>query len=166
MRLNGLSLFSNVGIAEAYLKDVGIDIVLANEIDDKRARFYQEVYSDAHMICGDVTDPIVRDEIVKEAKEKHVDFIIATPPCQGMSEAGLRLEFDPRNQLIFYAVDVIKRVKPRFVLLENVPKQLTTKIKYNGEVILIPEYIKKEGVSLSKKPVKTGFTGFDLIIVA
>ena len=144
MRLNGLSLFSNVGIAEAYLKDVGIDIVLANEIDDKRARFYQEVYSDAHMICGDVTDPIVREEIVKEAKEKHVDFIIATPPCQGMSEAGLRLEFDPRNQLIFYAVDVIKRVKPKFVLLENVPKQLTTKIKYNGEVILIPEYIKKE----------------------
>ena len=70
MRLNGLSLFSNVGIAEAYLKDVGIDIVLANEIDDKRARFYQEVYSDAHMICGDVTDPIVREEIVKEAKEK------------------------------------------------------------------------------------------------
>ena len=44
MRLNGLSLFANVGIAEAYLKDVGIDIVLANEIDEKRARFYQEVY--------------------------------------------------------------------------------------------------------------------------
>lgn len=144
MRLNGLSLFSNVGIAEAYLKDVGIDIVLANEIDEKRARFYQEVYPDAHMICGDVTETKVRDEIVKEAKEKKVEFIIATPPCQGMSEAGLRLEFDSRNQLIFDAVDVIKRVKPKFVLLENVPKQLTTKIKYNGEIILIPEYIKKE----------------------
>jgi len=61
-----------------------------------------------------------------------------------MSEAGLRLEFDPRNKLIFYAVDVIKKVKPKFVLLENVPKQLTTKIEYNGEVILIPEYIKRE----------------------
>lgn len=144
MRLNGLSLFSNVGIAEAYLKDVGIDVVLANEIDEKRARFYQEVYTDAHMICGDITDQIIRDEIVKEAIQKKVEFIIATPPCQGMSEAGLRLEFDPRNQLIFYAVDVIKKVKPKFVLLENVPKQLTTKIEYNGEVILIPEYIKRE----------------------
>lgn len=144
MRLNGLSLFSNVGIAEAYLKDVGIDVVLANEIDEKRAKFYQEVYSDAHMICGDITDQIIRDEIIKEAIQKNVEFIIATPPCQGMSEAGLRLEFDPRNQLIFYAVDVIKKVKPKFVLLENVPKQLTTKIKYNGEVILIPEYIKRE----------------------
>ena len=144
MRLNGLSLFSNVGIAEAYLKDVGIDIVLANEIDEKRAKFYQEVYSDAHMICGDITDQTTRGEIIKEAIQKNVEFIIATPPCQGMSEAGLRLEFDPRNQLIFYAVDVTKKVKPKFVLLENVPKQLTTKIKYNGKVILIPEYIKRE----------------------
>lgn len=144
MRLNGLSLFSNVGIAEAYLNEIGIDIVLANEIDEKRAKFYQEIYTDAHMICGDITEPKIRDKIVKEAKEKNVEFIIATPPCQGMSEAGLRLEFDPRNQLIFYAVDVIKRVKPKFVLLENVPKQLTTKIKYEGEVILIPDYIKKE----------------------
>ena len=35
MRLNGLSLFSNVGIAEAYLKDVGIDVVLAKETERK-----------------------------------------------------------------------------------------------------------------------------------
>ena len=144
MRLKGLSLFANVGIAEAFLKDVGVDIVLANEIDEKRARFYQDVYTDAHMICGDITDEKTRGQIVEEAKYKHIDFIIATPPCQGMSEAGLRLEFDQRNQLIFYAVDVIKRVRPKFVMLENVPKQLTTKIEHNGEIILIPEYIKRE----------------------
>ena len=81
---------------------------------------------------------------MEEAIQQKVEFIIATPPCQGMSEAGLRLEFDPRNQLIFYAVDVIKRVKPKFVLLENVPKQLTTKVEFNGKIMLIPEYIKKE----------------------
>ena len=96
------------------------------------------------MVCGDITNQLIRDRIVDEAKQKQVEFIIATPPCQGMSEAGLRLEFDPRNQLIFYAVDVIKRVKPKFVLLENVPKQLTTKIEYNGKIVLIPEYIKSE----------------------
>ena len=150
MRLKGLSLFANVGIAEAFLKEVGVDIVLANEIDEKRARFYQDVYTEAHMVCGDITDEKIRDQIVEEAKDKHVDFIIATPPCQGMSEAGLRLEFDQRNQLIFYAVDVIKRVRPKFVMLENVPKQLTTKIEHNGEIILIPEYIKRElGVDYS-----------------
>lgn len=143
-KLRGLSLFANVGIAEAYMKDIGVDIVLANEIDVDRARFYQDVYPETHMVCGDITDDVIRDRIVNESIAKKVNFVIATPPCQGMSEAGKRLEFDPRNQLIFYAVDVIKRVKPKFVLLENVPKQLTTKVEYDGEVILIPEYIRKE----------------------
>lgn len=142
--LKGLSLFANVGIAEAYLKDLDIDILVANEIDKDRARFYQDVYKDTHMIVGDITDDSIRDLIVNESLEKKVDFIIATPPCQGMSEAGLRLEMDPRNQLISYAIDVIKRVKPKFILLENVPKQLTTKIQYGNDIVLIPEYIKRE----------------------
>ena len=133
-KLKGLSLFANVGIAEAYMKDIGVDIKVANELDSKRARFYQEVYPDTHMICGDITDDKIRDEIIAEAISEDVDFVMATPPCQGMSEAGLRLEFDPRNQLIFYAVDVIKRIKPKYVFLENVPKQLTTKIRYNNEI--------------------------------
>lgn len=143
-RLKGLSLFANVGIAEAYLDDIGIDIVLANEIDEKRARFYHDVYKQTHMVCGDITDDNVRTNIVNEAIEKNVDLIMATPPCQGMSEAGLRLEFDPRNQLVSYAIDVIKRVKPKYVFMENVPKQLTTKIKLDDEILLIPEYIKRE----------------------
>ena len=113
-------------------------------MDETRAKFYQEVYPHTHMICGDITDDDIRDLVVEEAMEKRVDFLIATPPCQGMSEAGKRLEFDSRNQLISYAVDVIKRVKPKYVLLENVPKQLTTKIKCGEEIVLIPEYIKRE----------------------
>lgn len=143
-KLRGLSLFANVGIAEAFLDEIGVDIKIANEIDQERARFYQDVYPSTNMICGDITDDITRDLIVDSAIKEDIDFVIATPPCQGMSEAGLRLEFDKRNQLVEFAIDVIERVKPKFVLLENVPKQLTTKIYYNGEIVLIPEYIKKE----------------------
>ena len=143
-KLIGLSLFANVGIAEAYMEQLGVNIKIANEIDPDRARFYQDVYPNSHMICGDITDDNVRNQIVDEAIENGVDFVIATPPCQGMSEAGLRLQFDPRNQLISYAIDVIKRVMPKFVLLENVPQQLRTKIRHNDEIILIPEYIKRE----------------------
>lgn len=143
-KIKGLSLFANVGIAEAYLEQIGIDIVLANEIDANRARFYQDVYKKAHMVCGDITDDAVRSLIVDEAINQGVDLVMATPPCQGMSEAGLRLEFDPRNQLVSYAVDVIKRVKPCFAFMENVPKQLTTKIRCGDEIVLIPEYIKRE----------------------
>ena len=39
-RLKGLSLFANVGIAETYLKSTGIDILVANEINEIRAKFY------------------------------------------------------------------------------------------------------------------------------
>lgn len=143
-KLRGLSLFANVGIAEAYLKDIGVDILVANEIDENRARFYQDVYKECHMICGDITNNLIFEKIINESIEKKIDFIIATPPCQGMSEAGLRLEFDARNQLVYYAVEAIKRIKPKFAFMENVPKQLTTKIKYHDEIMLIPDYIKKE----------------------
>lgn len=143
-KLKGLSLFANVGIAEAYLESIGVDICVANEIDEVRARFYQDVYPNTHMICGDITDEDTRTSIVNESIEKGVDFIIATPPCQGMSEAGLRREFDARNQLVYYAIDAIKRIRPKFALLENVPQQLKTKINLNGEIMLIPEYIKRE----------------------
>ena len=144
MRDNGLSLFANVGIAEARFAELGIKILVANEIVEDRAKFYSEVYPETHMICGDITDDTVRDNIVSESIEKHVNFVIATPPCQGMSVAGNRDANDPRNQLIYYAIDVIKRVKPDYVLLENVPRQLTTKIVVNGKEVKIPEYIRAE----------------------
>ena len=143
-KLRGLSLFANVGIAEAYLESIGIDICIANEIDPIRAKFYQDVYPKTHMVCGDITDDKIRTAIIDEAIQKGVDFIMATPPCQGMSEAGLRKEFDARNQLVYYDIDAIKRIRPRFAFLENVPQQLITKIELDGEIMLIPDYIKKE----------------------
>lgn len=142
--IRGLSLFANVGVAEALLSEIGIEILLANELDQKRADFYSEVYPDTKMICGDIMDDNIRTQIVDESIKEKINFIIATPPCQGMSEAGKRNAFDERNQLITYAIDVIKRVKPDFIFIENVPTSLRTKIKVNDEIILIPDYIKKE----------------------
>lgn len=142
-RLIGLSLFANVGIAEAYFKEIGVDIVIANELLVQRAKFYSDVYPETNMIVGDITNDKLRDRIVKEAIEKKVDFIIATPPCQGMSVAGNRAEFDERNQLIYYAADVIKRVNPEFALIENVPTILKTKIVVDNETMLTPDYLKK-----------------------
>lgn len=143
-KIRGLSLFANVGVAEAWFKDIGVDILLANEIDKPRAKFYEHIYPETEMICGDITNDIIRSEIINKSKQYGINFIIATPPCQGMSEAGKRLEFDERNQLIYYAMDVIKKIKPDYVFLENVPRQLHTKILINGEEVTIPEYIKRE----------------------
>lgn len=143
-KLRGLSLFANVGVAEAFLEAIGVDMKIANEYVPQRAQFYQDVYPHTHMICGDIKDDSIRDAIISEAIEEKVNFVMATPPCQGMSMAGNRFEFDLRNELIYYAVDVIKRIKPEFALIENVPTILKTKIVVNGQIMLIPEYLKME----------------------
>lgn len=143
-KLRGLSLFANVGIAEAYLESIGVHIEIANELLPDRARFYQDVYPNSHMVCGDITDDALRTALIEEAKAKNVNFVMATPPCQGMSRVGKMEEFDVRNQLIYYAVDVIKRLKPEYVLIENVTTILTTKISVDGEIMVIPEYLQRE----------------------
>ena len=143
-KIKAISLFSNVGIAETYFADVGIEVVVANELVDKRARFYKHLYPNVNMICGDITDKDVFDSVINEVVNKKVDMLIATPPCQGMSCAGRKDPKDPRNFLIFYVVEAIKKIKPRFVIIENVPMQQHTQILYKDEYIFIPDYIERE----------------------
>ena len=143
-KLKGLSLFANVGIAETYLHECGIDILLANEIDNRRAEFYMHLYKNAKMIIGDITKADIKKKVLKKAKDYKIDFIIATPPCQGMSLAGKMNPFDERNQLISHAIEIIKIIKPKYILLENVPQLLKTKIKIKNNLITIPEYIHLE----------------------
>ncbi len=142
--MKGLSLFANVGIAETYLDEMNINIVIANELLENRCKFYKHCHPDADVICGDITKSNVYNKIITEAKNKKIDFIIATPPCQGMSLAGTKNPLDPRNSLIKYAIDAILDLKPKYALLENVVQQLKTPIEYEGKTILIPEYIKKK----------------------
>ncbi len=143
-RLKGVSLFANVGIAETYLKEVGIDVLVANELIEERGRFYSHLYPEVEMIIGDITNDDIYSKIIADCRKKDIDFLIATPPCQGMSLAGKMDNFDPRNSLIYYAVKAIKDIQPKYVLIENVPQQLKTTIRYHNELILIPEYLHKE----------------------
>ena len=139
--LKGLSLFANVGIAETYLSNVGINIVVANEIVVERANFYKHLYPNCDMITGDITDKNVYCEIINKCKMNDVEFIIATPPCQGMSLAGHKDPDDPRNHLITSAVSAIVDLKPKYALFENVTMQLKTSIVVEGKRILITDYV-------------------------
>ena len=139
-----LSMFSNVGIAETYFEELGFDVKVANELLPERAKFYKHLYPKTDMICGDITDETVFEKVKNAAIKNDVNMLIATPPCQGMSCAGKKDPLDPRNYLIYYAVEMIKAIKPTYVLLENVPMQMHTKINYNGKQVLIPEYLETE----------------------
>ena len=141
--LRAVSLFSNVGIAETYFADLDIHVAVANELVPQRAEFYRHLYPKTNMIVGDITDAKIYSQIITEAKKGPVDFLIATPPCQGMSIAGEMNPYDERNSLVKYAIDAILDLRPTYVLIENVPQQLTTPINYEGTEITIPEYIEK-----------------------
>ncbi len=136
-----LSLFANIGVAEAYLKRIGVDVVVANELVKRRAELYSEIYPETNMISGDITEKKTFDSIIKAAKKAKVDCIMATPPCQGMSNAGPMEEGDERNKLILPVIEAIKEILPNYVFIENVPNFFNTSIVIDGKNVLIPNLI-------------------------
>lgn len=141
--MTGLSLFANIGIAEACLNKIGFDIVVANELEPRRAAIYQSIYPSTKMICGDITDKKIYKSIIKESKKAKIDFILATPPCQGMSTAGKLDKNDIRNVLFQHAVDAIIELSPKYFMFENVPAFMTTTIKNGDDEKLIPDLIRQ-----------------------
>ncbi len=142
--IKAISLFANVGIAETYLHDVGVNVVVANELIEERAKFYSHLYPSVNMIVGDITQSDIFRKVASEAKKQNVDFLFATPPCQGMSCAGRKDPYDPRNFLIYYAIEMAKVLNPKFILFENVTMQKHTKISLHGKSVYIPEYVESE----------------------
>tara|TARA_Y100000296_G_scaffold86644_1_gene127138 strand:+ start:1486 stop:2577 length:1092 start_codon:yes stop_codon:yes gene_type:complete len=149
--MNGLSLFANVGIGETYFNKTDIDIVVANELLTDRAEFYALLHPNTKMIQGDITDDSVYNNIVQESKDKNIEFIMATPPCQGMSIANAKRaeKNDPRNALIKKVISLTEQLSPKYVLIENVRGMASEKtfiLDGSGNKInIIPYIISKIG---------------------
>ena len=120
--MKGISLFASGGIGEYFLHETKVKMVLANELIEKRCEFFRTMYPDKEMIQGSIADPDVFAKIIKECKKQKIDFVIATPPCQGMSKAGKMSFDDPRNSLFLHIIDLVKEIRPKYVLIENVPE--------------------------------------------
>jgi DNA (cytosine-5)-methyltransferase 1 len=140
--LKGISMFSSAGIAETYLDEIGIDILLANELIEERANFYKHLYPKSKMITGDIMDKEIYTQFITEAKKINPNFLIATPPCQGMSSLGKKeYEIDERNLLIFSVIETIKQIDFDFILIENVPKFFKLFFPFKGELLGIIEIL-------------------------
>ena len=125
--IKAASLFSGAGIGEYYLKDIGIDVVLADEIVKSRSVTHSVFYPDCHMINADITEPKIQQLIIEECRNRQINMIIATPPCQGLSSAGSNrtersLYGDPRNFLILSALNIVDKIMPDYFIVENVPR--------------------------------------------
>lgn len=135
--MNLLSLFSNIGVSEAYLQENDFNVKIANEIDKKRAEVYEKIYPATCMIQGSITEKKIKEEIIQKSIEEDINIIIATPPCQGISRAGKKSRLDERNFLIKDIIDVFNAVMPDYMLIENVDRYMDTLIEDKQKNILI-----------------------------
>ena len=139
------SLFANIGVAEACLNELdNAHVVVANEWLPRRAALYHAIYPETNMICGDITDEAVYQQILQACRRERVDTIMATPPCQGMSTAGQKIKFDERNSLVMHAIRLIHDINPRYVIIENVPDFIITPIMYHGIETMLPDVVSQE----------------------
>lgn len=146
--LIGASLFSSAGIAEQYFSKAGIDIVVANELLQERADLYRSQYQKTKMICGDIMDADIFNSLINSTPGK-LDFLIASPPCQGMSIAGKNRTIeqmlkDKRNFLVFKIIDFIKIKDPDFIIIENVPAFFKLRLPFDGELMKIADILNRE----------------------
>ncbi len=136
--LKSVSLFTSAGIAETYLREAGVNIVVANELLTERAKLYADIYPETNMITGDISNKNIFEKIVETSGNK-IDFLIASPPCQGLSVAGKNrfsdeMSGDERNFLVFKIIEFIGLKKPNYVLIENVPNFLKLQLPHNGKL--------------------------------
>lgn len=152
-----LSLFSSAGIGELGVKAAGLEIVVSNELLADRCALYAENHPNTEIIQGDIWS--CQQEILtrwKKLADTPPFLVYATPPCQGMSSngtgkllaeirSGRRGKEDPRNRLIIPTVEIIKKLRPSWVLLENVPTMDRTFIRTTeNKIENIIEYITHE----------------------
>lgn len=108
-----LSLFAGAGGLDLGFEKAGFEIVTANEYDKTIWATYEKNHN-VPLIKGDIR------EISSDAFPE-CDGIIGGPPCQSWSEAGsLRGINDPRGQLFYEYIRILKDKKPKFFLAENV----------------------------------------------
>jgi len=79
---------------------------------------------------GDIAKITVEDILRRTGlKVGELDILDGSPPCQGFSTAGKRIFDDPRNQLFREYIRLLRRLRPRVFVMENVSGMVKGKMK-------------------------------------
>jgi len=135
-----VSLFDGMSCGQLALDRLGIKpTYFASEIDKYAMQVTKANYPNTHFI-GDVTK-------VDAKLLPKIDLLLGGSPCQGFSFAGKQLNFDdPRSKLFFEYVRLLKQLKPKYFLLENV------RMKKESQDI-ISEYLGVEPIAINSNLV-------------
>ena len=137
LRPTYISLFSSAGVGCYGFKMEGFDCVATNELLSRRMeiqKYNQKCKYESGYICGDITNIEIQRKLYSEIDFwknneglSKVDVVIATPPCQGMSTANYKKGDETnRNSLVVEAIHIVKNIKPRIFVFENVKAFLKT----------------------------------------
>lgn len=112
--LTAVSLFTGAGGMDVGMANAGFSNLWANDFDRIACETYRLNHSNP-IECGDI-----RNYFENLDEFKGVDLVHGGPPCQGFSVAGKMNSNDPRSELLWQFVEVVKQVKPRAFVCENV----------------------------------------------
>ncbi len=126
---NFVDLFAGCGgLSEGFIQN-GFKLLAVNEIDRNIIKTnilnHSKYVSEDKFILGDVTKEETKNKIISACGENQVDVILGGPPCQGFSYAGWRDPNDTRNQLFREFVAIVRVLRPKFFVMENVMGILT-----------------------------------------
>lgn len=127
-----VDLFSGMGGLSFGLEQAGFDISVSADDKAENARVHHENFGYGTSLQIDLnenqTSKIKRvlgsNEPDIMAIGQNVDAVVGGPPCQGISQAGLKLEDDPRNRLMISFVDHVASLGARYGVMEQVPTLL------------------------------------------
>ncbi len=127
-KLKIIDLFAGVGGISSGFKKAGFEVVGANEYKPEIATTYIKNHPGTKMIVDDITKVKSKDLL---NGEQDIDVIVGGPPCQGFSMAGRRIRGgegaflnDPRNELFKEFIRIVKEIRPKVFVMENVAAML------------------------------------------
>lgn len=125
MGLTAIDLFCGAGGASLGLLRAGWDVRLATDIDQACSRTYQANLP-GKFLTADLRK-VSADELLAAGgvTPGQLDLLFAGPPCQGFSIIGSRVVWDERNNLFREVLRLASELRPRCVVIENVPGLVT-----------------------------------------
>lgn len=122
------------GFMQAYTDHNYYDFVLASDINENcelthRVRYNEQLGLGTKFITEDIMSPTFLPHLLKALNGKEVDVVTGGPSCQSFSLSGRRKRFDKRDGLFNHYLKVIRALRPKYFVIENVKGLLT---KDNG----------------------------------
>ncbi len=114
-----IDLFSGAGGLSLGLKQSGLRISSAVEMDRDAARTYRLNHPEVELIEADIIN-IGAQDLMADPRQAPL-AIVAGSPCQGYSAAGRRDPSCAMNSLFMEVVRIAESLEPRFIVIENVP---------------------------------------------